>query len=674
MKWKWLTITVALFISKNVYANETITYIDRNLHQAILEHVDTNLNKQIEKSELQNLTTLNLYDKQLTNTAPITSLLQLKNLELSKNNLTDLTMVSSLINLTNLSVAQNQLVEINQISYLENLVELHLYENQITDINPIIPLNNLKQLYLDYNEITDLTPLTNMTNLTVLSLNANNIVDITPLTHLEKLTDLNLAGNQITDIRALSNLNNLTYINLTNNPINLQDNETIKILNDLQNNGTRIIFDKPIPSITPPITIPPKIPVVDYILPEHNEQEAVSYLVKQAPTVLPDIPYDELDNIEDIEDLIEILEDLTEDLTLEQLLDEYVKELITQYAEAAISHIASKRTSKYSLTISYDTIRSLEAEANEIADELVTVFASAGLPLTRPLERNVMVIMRADKKADIILDASLMQANIDNLRIVTDEAEFVFNKSDFKPEPIKITFRRTDKNLDKDDDEGIDYTNTSYNISVIPSMPLTMGLLKADEKNPSYQAIFNGDMIISSHYNPVNDKIEAKISQDGNYIVAQNEQKFIDIYNVGEQIKDAIMVITAQGIMSGKTVNEFAPDEIVSRNEFANMLIQMGYNNSLFLGEDTLQRMEMISTIAQILQTEKNHDLPLYPDNYLVDYLDADIIPGWAGVDIALATREDIVPARKDGNFAPTSTVTRGEVAFVLKELFDRIN
>jgi len=137
-------------------------------------------------------------------------------LSLYNNQITDISVLGSLTNLTTLSLDNNQITDISVLGSLTNLTELRLYNNQVTDISVLGSLTNLTILSLDNNQITDISVLGSLTNLTALFLSNNPITDISSLGSLINLTRLELCDNQITDISALRKLTNLTGVNLYN--------------------------------------------------------------------------------------------------------------------------------------------------------------------------------------------------------------------------------------------------------------------------------------------------------------------------------------------------------------------------------------------------------------------------------------------------------------------------
>jgi internalin A len=68
--------------------------------------------------------------------------------------------------LTELSLFDNQIANLKPLSTLTNLTDLFLNNNQIANVKPLSGLTNLINLYLGNNQIADIRPLSTLTNLT----------------------------------------------------------------------------------------------------------------------------------------------------------------------------------------------------------------------------------------------------------------------------------------------------------------------------------------------------------------------------------------------------------------------------------------------------------------------------------------------------------------------------
>jgi hypothetical protein len=102
------------------------------------------------------------------------------------------------------------------------------------------------------------------------------------------------------------------------------------------------------------------------------------------------------------------------------------------------------------------------------------------------------------------------------------------------------------------------------------------------------------------------------------------------------------------GLMTGVTATSFAP----------NM---------------TIPKEQLVALSARVLQSQMQYTPPANPLQHLVVYADWNILPQWAHADLALATRENLVIPRADGNFAPLDPMTRGDAALQLHRLFVRL-
>ncbi|MEG4068485.1 leucine-rich repeat domain-containing protein, partial [Microcoleus sp. Pol11C2] len=105
--------------------------------------------------------------------------------------------------LTTLYLYNNQITDISFLGSLTNLTTLELYSNQITDISALRSLTNLTTLYLYSNQITDISALRSLTNLTTLELNKNQITHISVLGELAQkrltLSTTPIDGQKATD-------------------------------------------------------------------------------------------------------------------------------------------------------------------------------------------------------------------------------------------------------------------------------------------------------------------------------------------------------------------------------------------------------------------------------------------------------------------------------------------
>lgn len=121
---------------------------------------------------------------------------------------------------SNLNLSNKQIENINGLSYFKALETLNLSNNKIVDISPLQGLNNLYRLELRSNNIAALDALSLMDNLTYLDLDDNLITDLSPIRFLTGINTLRLHSynqgrNEIKDFEPLKDYNSITYLDVT---------------------------------------------------------------------------------------------------------------------------------------------------------------------------------------------------------------------------------------------------------------------------------------------------------------------------------------------------------------------------------------------------------------------------------------------------------------------------
>lgn len=159
------------------------------------------------KKEIEAVTSLDIYNKSLTDISGIEYFTNLTSLDCGKNQLTALP-VENLTNLTSLRCNNNQLTAM-PVKNLTKLTELFCSYNQLIAL-PVGNLTELTVLNCSYNQLTDELPVGNLTELTVLNCDNNQLTAL-PVENLTLLEQLNCGTNLLTelDIEKLTQLKNL---------------------------------------------------------------------------------------------------------------------------------------------------------------------------------------------------------------------------------------------------------------------------------------------------------------------------------------------------------------------------------------------------------------------------------------------------------------------------------
>lgn len=200
---------------------DTITFGDSKTCDAVYNYLKNNGYNIVKPEDKK----IYMYRKEIQN---------VKTLDISGKGLTDLSGISSFSNMEKLFVQNNKISNVDEISKLTKLQTLQLSNNG-TKINlgSIDKLTNLTGLYLNNNALTtsDITGLSKLTNLKQLYLNNNNITSLESIEKLGNLIELYLNDNNVDYIGDISNSkiqrisinNNTTHTTTVNTAVSLPD-------------------------------------------------------------------------------------------------------------------------------------------------------------------------------------------------------------------------------------------------------------------------------------------------------------------------------------------------------------------------------------------------------------------------------------------------------------------
>jgi hypothetical protein len=229
----------------------------------------------------------------------------------------------------------------------------------------------------------------------------------------------------------------------------------------------------------------------------------------------------------------------------------------------------------------------------------------------------------------------------------------------------------------------------------------------------AYQAVIKADgpekdTAVWSKYNPATKKIEARIRDAGTYMVKENKVSFNDVSGKSAEMQKAINLLASKSIIKGTSMTTFSPDSPINRAEITALVMRViskinpntdgkftdvkksdwffsavgsakaknivnGKSATTFAPFDTISKVEIIAITARTLKSEMKYKDANNPDTYLNNYKDKKSLPDWCLKEVSLATRENLIVKRTDGNFNPNTNMTRGDAAIVLYRLFEKI-
>lgn len=209
-----------------------VVCIDENLYKAlksrlskkIIESNDETKTLEVIKSEIPQITELDLSSYNITNLNGIENLTGLSNLNLAKNKISDTSKLTSLQNLSVLNLSNNQVSNITNICELTNLTNLNLASNKnITDITGISALEQLEILNISDNGINDASEIRNLNKLTSLNIAENSSFSHISDILMSQLVNLNISKTAVMDIETIDECQELVELNISGTRVsNLQ--------------------------------------------------------------------------------------------------------------------------------------------------------------------------------------------------------------------------------------------------------------------------------------------------------------------------------------------------------------------------------------------------------------------------------------------------------------------
>jgi len=188
---------------------------------------------------------------------------------------------------------------------------------------------------------------------------------------------------------------------------------------------------------------------------------------------------------------------------------------------------------------------------------------------------------------------------------------------------------------------------------------------------------------------------------------------FKDIASLWTEAQGAIGFMAQRGVLQGKSEGIFAPQDSITRAEFAKTIVALlelendttkldksfndvsksewyyeyvqiaykygiisGKSDVTFLPNDLITRQEMAVMISRTMKAMEKAEiiLPLKAKEMLKTYNDYSQVASWAEQDIALVIKNKIIQGKSSTLMAPKDNATRAEAVVILKRLFDLLN
>lgn len=227
-----------LLLYSGIASAQIVTIPDANFkNKLIASGIDTNNDGNIQLTEAQAVTNLNVTNANIASLTGIAAFTNLQTLSCSANNLTTLD-ISSLANLVNLICFDNNITAITAVAS-PNLKTLSCYNNALTSIDLSLFVN-LEFLSIKHNQLTVLNT-TGLTALRHLDAGFNNMTTIT-VADKPNLVTLYLGYNQLTSV-TLTNLPHAYKINVQDNQLTSLDLSSCAYEPYLNNVSNASVYD-----------------------------------------------------------------------------------------------------------------------------------------------------------------------------------------------------------------------------------------------------------------------------------------------------------------------------------------------------------------------------------------------------------------------------------------------
>lgn len=244
---------------------------------------------------------------------------------------------------------------------------------------------------------------------------------------------------------------------------------------------------------------------------------------------------------------------------------------------------------------------------------------------------------------------------------------------------------------------------SEFNKTVEVTIPYELKNKEDAEKVSAYLLTAEGKVEkAAGKYNPLTGKISVMRKHFSKYFVAPSTDKFNDLADYS-WAKKPIEVLAGKGIINGMSEGVYGPSSKLTRAQFVALITRMyqldasqdspfddvaadawyvqdvaaAYQNGIINGvsetefapNNTITRQEAAKVIVNVL---KYLGYKEEADNNLVKdvYADFDNIDSWAKSAVSTTVREEIFAAQNGDNFNPKDELTRAEAAVMIYNLF----
>ncbi len=327
--------------------------------------------------------------------------------------------------------------------------------------------------------------------------------------------------------------------------------------------------------------------------------------------------------------------------------------------------------------------------------EIRTPFASFTLPSVE-LNTEHLLKQLGIESGDIVMNVSVSEPTPEQIRAATEAAEKAGLSMIVTPVEFKVEIVAGDR--------SINITQFGSYVSRVINL--------SDPVDPNY--VVGVEITADGVIIPLPTTISQQLHENAMaiiqnlraslYTVIENKKSFAD--TDGHWAKDDIDILASKLIISGKTQDTFAPDNKITRAEFAVILVRAmglqanaestgfsdvqpgdwyagaigaaveagiirGYSDGTFRPNAQVTREEAAAMLFQALKAAgvSVNITDAEEDQYLAQLRDGATIDPWAKTAVALAVKYGIINGNPDGSFITAANSTRAESAVMIRKM-----
>lgn len=299
-----------------------------------------------------------------------------------------------------------------------------------------------------------------------------------------------------------------------------------------------------------------------------------------------------------------------------------------------------------------------------------------------------------DHNAMINLASDLYSPDYDGIILNAPEMSIIIAS-----EALKEVGQYTNFNLQFSTKDNLPTLSISQNLK----NPMIIGIATTLKTTDTITLFDEKGVNLGGRYNPVTGQLETRVKTGGTYTVKNVSNAFSDISLQNDEVKNAIKILSAKGIMAGKSDTTFNPDAPITRAEVAGIMLNLtclledgkdlftdvkstdwyykiassaklsgimgGTTATTFSPKTLITKEQLITILSTKLQNDSKYENPSSFRIYS-EVADKNLVSDWAQSHFAFAGYENILIDNSLQYLDPKANLTRGETALLIYKFY----